>query len=181
MKLLPFHVLAAALVAFFSTHSILAAAENPEQPDRESIEKAFSAMLENATLHGTWAPVAEGILGDEKKDGYFILRAFKQEGARWVIVSRINYKGRQIDVPIPVIIQFAGDAAVMILDDVPIGEGQTWSARILFHEDVYAGSWWGADKVKGGIVSGVITREKKEDKEETEKKEPEPEPEKKQE
>ncbi len=132
----------------------LSRAENPAPP-----EEVFSAMLTNATLNGTWAPIDKRLLGDDQDDRYHIVRATKAAGDQWVIVSRMKIQGQEIDLPIPVTIKFAGDTAVMILDNVPVGPGQTWSARILFHDDVYAGSWWGAGKKKGGIVSGTITRE----------------------
>jgi hypothetical protein len=51
---------------------------------------------------------------------------------------------------------------VLILDDARAGPGKAnWSARILFHDDVYAGRWWEtANKEHGGTISGTITREK---------------------
>ncbi len=139
----------------------LLAAPIAHADDAAAAEKTFSAMLTNATLNGTWAPIDKRLLGDDQDDRYHIVRATKAEGDQWVIVSRMKIQGQEIDVPIPVTIKFAGDTAVMILDNVPVGPGQTWSARILFHDDVYAGSWWGAGKKKGGIVSGTITREEK--------------------
>ena len=121
---------------------------------------AFSAMLTNATLNGTWAPIDKRLLGDDQDDKYHIVRASKVQGNKWNIVTRMKFQGQELEFPIPVVIEFAGDVAVMILDNVPVGPGQTWSARILFHDDVYAGSWWGAEKSKkSGIVSGTITRE----------------------
>jgi hypothetical protein len=141
--------------------SALAQAQEPAAAADPAV--AFSAMLTNATLNGTWAPVDKRLLGANQDDKYHIVRATRKEGDRWEIVSRMKIQGQAIDFPIPVTIQFAGDAAVMILDNVPIGAGQTWSARILFLDDVYAGSWWGKDKAaKSGIVSGTITREKSE-------------------
>ena len=131
-------------------------AETKEGP----AEAAFSKMLTNATLHGTWAPIDKKLLGDDKQDGYHIVRATKKEGDTWEIVYRVKMQGRQIDFPIPVTVKFAGDTAVMILKNSPVGIGQTWSARILFHNDVYAGSWWSPGNTKEGIVSGTITREK---------------------
>jgi hypothetical protein len=56
---------------------------------------------------------------------------------------------------LPCLLRFAGDAAVLALDDVPVGEGKAYSARILFHGDVYTGRWWGADG-EGGLVSGTV-------------------------
>jgi len=122
--------------------------------------KAFAAMLENATLKGTWAPIDKRLLGDEQQDGYRIVKAQRKEGDTWEIFHKMKIQGNDVVYPIPVTVKFAGDAAVMILDDSPIGIGETWSARILFHDDVYTGTWWNKDKSKGGIVSGTITREK---------------------
>lgn len=120
---------------------------------------AFSAMLENATLKGSWAPIDKRLLGNEKEDGYHIAKARQKEGDSWEIFYKMKIQGKEILYPIPVTIKFAGDTAVMILNNSPVGIGQTWSARILFHDDVYAGSWWNKGKTKGGIVSGTITRE----------------------
>ena len=130
----------------------------PEVPGLSRAE-AFQAMLKNATLKGSWAPVAKGRLGDEKKDGYKILRAEPKGGNTWHIVSRVKHNGRLVDVPIPVEVHFAADTAVMVLNDVPVGDGGTWSARILFHHDVYSGSWWSSARKKSGTVNGIITRD----------------------
>jgi hypothetical protein len=125
-------------------------------------EAAFAAMLKNATLKGSWAPIDKRLLGKEQEDGYRILRAEKVNGSQWSLVSLFKFQGQELSVPFPVTIHFAGDAAVMALDKIPLGDGSVWSARILFHDDVYAGSWWGADKAaKSGVVSGTITRESK--------------------
>jgi hypothetical protein len=116
-------------------------------------------MLTDATLNGTWAPVGAGGLGEDLADRYHVVRATKREGDQWVLVSRMKFQGQEIEVPFPVTVKFAGDVAVLILDNIPLGDGETWSARVLFHDDVYAGSWWGKDKAaKSGVVSGTITR-----------------------
>lgn len=142
-----------------SLFSLAALAQENEDPAAE-----FSAMLKNATLKGTWAPIDQRLLGNDKEDGYQIASATKKEGDTWEIVYKMKLQGREINFPLPVTVKFAGDVAVMILEDSPVGIGQTWSARILFHDDVYAGSWWNKDKSKSksGIVSGTITREKSE-------------------
>lgn len=130
------------------------------QGDAEA-EASFVAMLKNATLKGTWAPVSGGQLGDEKKnDRYRIVRAEKKDGDHWAIVSLVNHQGQQIEYPIPSIVKFAGDTAVLILNDVETGGGGKWSARVMFHADVYAGSWWeSGNREHGGTIAGTITRE----------------------
>jgi hypothetical protein len=130
-------------------------------PDAEA---KFVAMLKDATLKGSWAPIRQGQLGSEKKDdeGYRIARVEKKAGDEWAIVSRIEYQGRQIEYPIPATVRFAGDTAVLMLDNVQAGRGQeNWSARIMFHDNVYMGRWWETqNKEHGGTISGTITQAK---------------------
>lgn len=121
-------------------------------------EAEFSAMLKNATLEGSWVPVSGAQAGEQKVDSYRVIRAKKIAAEQWQIVSRINYQGQEIEVPIPVTVKWAGDTAVVILDQVETGGGKSYSARVLFHNDRYAGSWWGKEQ-PGGLISGTITRQ----------------------
>jgi hypothetical protein len=128
------------------------------------VEAKFVAMLKNATLKGTWAPVAQGKLGAEKgDDSYRIARVEKSESGKWTIVSIFSVGDRQIEFPIPASVKFAGDTAVLILDNVRAGPGkQNWSARVMFHEDVYTGRWWEtSNKEHGGTIAGTVTRTEK--------------------
>src|SRR5262245_4070041 len=125
------------------------------------VEAKFIAMLKNATLKGTWAPVAGGQLGKEKGDDtYKIARVEKKEGEKWSVVSVFNFQGQEMQFPIPCTVKFAGDTAVLILDNVRAGPGKAnWSARVMFFDDVYAGRWWEtANKEHGGTIAGTITR-----------------------
>ena len=130
----------------------------------DGVETKFIAMLKNATLKGTWAPVAQGKLGAEKgDDSYRIARVEKSDSGKWTIVSVFNVRDRAIEFPIPASVKFAGDTAVLILDDVRAGPGnKNWSARVMFHEDVYTGRWWEtANKEHGGTIAGTVTRAEK--------------------
>ena len=125
------------------------------------VEAKFIAMLKNATLKGSWAPVQQGKLGAEKgNDSYRIARVEKAEGGKWSIVSIFKVRDQQIEFPIPASVKFAGDTAVLILDNVRAGPGKAnWSARVMFHDDVYAGRWWETNnREQGGTISGTITR-----------------------
>lgn len=121
-------------------------------------DASFTAMLENVTLDGTWAPVAGERVGVEKPDRYQIARAVPKGGEKWDIVWKVRHQGKLVDYPFPAVVKFAGDVAVLVLDEVPVGDGGTWSARVMFHDGVYTGRWWNATG-KGGTVSGVVKRE----------------------
>jgi hypothetical protein len=126
------------------------------------VEAKFVAMLKNATLKGSWAPISQGRLGGERgDDGYRIARVEKGEGGKWSIVSVFTVRDRQIEFPISASVKFAGDTAVLILDNVRAGPGRAnWSARVMFHDDVYAGRWWEtANREHGGTIAGTITRD----------------------
>lgn len=126
-----------------------------------TVEGKFIAMLKNATLKGSWAPVQQGKLGSERSDsGYRIARVEKGTGGQWSIVSLFAVQGRTVEFPIAASVKFAGDTAVLILDDVKAGPGKAnWSARILFFDDVYTGRWWEtANKEHGGTIAGTIVR-----------------------
>jgi hypothetical protein len=128
-----------------------------------NVEANFIAMLKNATLKGTWAPVQKAQLGAARADeGYRIARVEKKEGDNWVLVSLVNYQGKEIEYPFPAVVKFAGDTAVLILNDVRAGQGAAnWSARVLFHENVYAGRWWEtANRDHAGTIAGTITQAK---------------------
>ncbi|MDA1275020.1 MAG: hypothetical protein O2960_13380 [Verrucomicrobia bacterium] len=127
----------------------------------DNVEAKFIAMLKNATLSGTWAPVQKAQLGESRADeGYRIARVEKRDGDNWVLVSLVNHQGKEIEYPFPAVVKFAGDTAVLILNNVRAGQGTAnWSARVLFHENVYAGSWWEtANRDHGGTIAGTITQ-----------------------
>lgn len=149
------------LMAIVMTACLFAFAESlPAQGDAD-VEAKFVAMLKNATLKGTWAPVQGGKLGNEQNDrGYRIARVEKKSDGNWSVVSVFEIQGRKIEFPIAASVKFAGDTAVLILNDVKAGPGKAnWSARILFHDDVYTGRWWEtSNKEHGGTITGTIER-----------------------
>jgi len=127
----------------------------------DGIEAKFIASLAKATLKGTWAPVQQGKLGNERgDDSYRIARVERIDQEKWTVVSIVKVRDREIEFPIPARIKFAGDTTILILDNVRAAPGNAnWSARVMFHEDVYAGRWWETDnKEHGGTIAGTITR-----------------------
>ncbi len=134
--------------------------EAKEKPklSQEQLEAAFRATLTKATLSGRWCSVNEGRLGSEKKDQYTILEASKVKGDSWLLKARIQYGNTDLVAPVPVQVKWAGDTAVIIVDDFAIPGSNTYSARVMVHEHTYAGTWSGGDH--GGLLSGVITNEK---------------------
>jgi hypothetical protein len=124
----------------------------------EQLEATFNAMLTKATLTGHWCSTKDGKLSPEKEDKYNIVSANKVGGDKWVINARLKMNGRETVVPIPAEVKWAGDTAVLSVDDLKYPGAGTYSARVLFHEHTYAGTWSGGDH--GGLLYGIITNEK---------------------
>lgn len=135
-----------------------AAAKPAPAASADQLEATFKAMLTKATMSGRWCSVKDGKLGSEKEDKYNIVSASKVNGSKWIISARIQLNKREMVVPIPVEVKWAGDTAVLIVDKLQYPGGGTYSARVLFYEHTYAGTWSGGDH--GGLMSGVITSEK---------------------
>jgi hypothetical protein len=123
----------------------------------EQLEATFKAMLTGATMTGRWCSIKDGKLGAEKEDRYSIVGANKVSGHKWVISARIKVHQREMVVPIPVEVKWAGDTAVLSVDKLQYPGGGTYSARVLFYEHTYAGTWSGGDY--GGLMNGVIKSE----------------------
>jgi hypothetical protein len=135
-----------------------AAAKPTPAASAEQLEATFKAMLTKATMSGRWCSINDGKLGPEKEDKYNIVSASKVNGSKWIISARIQLNKREMVVPIPVEVKWAGDTAVLIVDKLQYPGGGTYSARVLFYENTYAGTWSGGDR--GGLMSGVIAGEK---------------------
>lgn len=156
----------ATAIVLLSAHSFAQdkpASGSAEKPNpaatAEQLEATFKAMLTKATMSGRWCSVTpERKLGPEKEDKYSIVAANKAEGSKWIISARIQVNKREMVVPIPVEVKWAGDTAVLIVDKLQYPGGGTYSARVLFYENTYAGTWSGGDH--GGLLSGTITNEK---------------------
>ena len=137
--------------------SVQATTEKPK-PTAEELEGKFKAMLTKATLTGRWCSIKDGALGPEKEDKYTIIGASKVGGDAWIINARVQYGKKDFVAPIPVQVKWAGDTPVLIVDKIPMPGGGVYSARVLFYDHTYAGTWSGGDH--GGLLNGVITNEK---------------------
>lgn len=126
------------------------------KPSREDLESRFQATLAKATFSGRWSLIEKGQSGPEKEDKYTILGVSKVGGEVWLIHARIQYGGKDITAPIPVQVRWAGDTPVIVVDDVGVPGSGKYSARVLIHQDTYAGTWSGGGV--RGLMSGVITR-----------------------
>lgn len=156
--------LAALCAVFISFHAALAQeTAKPSAPAKKmelnANEKKFEASLRNAVFVGRWCLLKDGKMGPAKNEKYTIHSAKKISDTQWVISSRMQWGDKDITVPIPVYVFWAGDTPVITLDKLWIPGAGTYSARVMVYDDSYAGTWSGPNY--GGLLNGVITHPEK--------------------
>jgi heat shock protein HslJ len=137
------------------TEASAAASTSTAGPTAE-MEAKFKTTLTNATMSGRWALIKDGQLTPEQAEKYTITGVNKIFGERWLIRARIQYGEKDITIPVPVRVKWAGDTPVITVDDVGLPGGASYSARVIIYDDSYAGTWSGGNL--RGLLNGVITR-----------------------
>lgn len=135
-------------------------AESSEAPKdaQQQLNAAFSTLLSGATMTGSFTIDAKGDDAPAKpprEESYEISSATHLGGELWLITSRIRYGDVDATVPVPVAVKWAGKTPVITLDEVTLPGMGTFSARVLFHGDRYAGTW--QHDAVGGHMFGRVT------------------------
>ena len=152
------------LILLCLTPAPLATAQSQPAPSSSKTEEstaerfeAFARSLHGVRLRGHFTVVDQGKITSQQEEQYEIREIQKlPQGDRWRFLARIHY-GR-IDVTLPLVLQvkWADTTPVITLDSVRIPGLGTFSARVLFHGQRYAGTWQHGDK--GGHLYGVIEK-----------------------
>ncbi|MDA0282399.1 MAG: hypothetical protein O3B86_03490 [Planctomycetota bacterium] len=162
------------LLAFQATSILLAqnaadsepdpVADKPEKPSvadieqakadaRLAAEEAFSKLLTGATLTGNFT-VDDGGPVDPAKllkpDRYELATVKKVKDDVWLFV----YVHKGVPIPLTMRVLWAGSTPVLTLDEFTIAGMGTFSARLMFHDNLYAGTWKHGQK--GGLMFGRI-------------------------
>jgi hypothetical protein len=126
------------------------AAAEAEQAQRE---KEFQEMMTGATMEGYFT-TDSGDPATPRQETYHIQSVSKLAGNYWTFQARIQYGERDITVPVPVRIEWAGDTPVITLTDAQIPGLGTFTARVLLYRGRYAGTWSHGER--GGNQFGRI-------------------------
>jgi hypothetical protein len=144
--------LLAVFVTLFLTTSTWA--DEPAVPaNRAALETKLAETLTGAALVGTFS--VDGREG-AKPERYEIASAKKLEGDNWVVTARIKYGDNDVSVPLVVKMLWAGDTPILTLDELTIPGLGTFTSRVMFHGDRYAGTWQHGDH--GGHLWGKIQK-----------------------
>ncbi len=124
--------------------------------DRPALEADFQKLMTRAVLVGHFS--VDGQDAPAKQDRYTIVRATKLQNDIWLFTVRIEFGGKDVTVPMPVPVRWAGDTPVISVTDLTVPGIGTYTARVVIYRDRYAGTWNGADH--GGEMWGHIERAK---------------------
>jgi hypothetical protein len=118
-------------------------------------EQKFQEMMSGVALVGRSTKLDREELSGEEL--YLIDKVSKVTGDTWLFQTRLKYGEREIPVPIPLTILWAGDTPVITLTDLTIPGVGTYTARVMLYREQYAGTWSG--KNAGGQLFGKIVRQ----------------------
>lgn len=125
------------------------------QPDRKALFEKFEKTLSGAVMIGRFT-----ILGKEgplRREEYTIKSVRKlPQGDVWLFQARVKYGDKDITLPLPLDVMWAGDTPVITLTDLTIPGLGTCGARVVIHNDSYAGTWTHGNA--RGHMFGVIKR-----------------------
>jgi hypothetical protein len=125
-----------------------------QSPTLNDAEKKFQAAMEDVTLAGYYT------LGDNaalKADQYRIEHITKIKEDTWNFDARFKMGQRDMKVTLPIPVKFAGDTPMISLTNFNVMGMGSFSARIVFYDGAYAGTW-AASADHRGVMFGKIVK-----------------------
>lgn len=141
-------------------------AEAPDTPaDQLAREQAFQESMRGTVLDGHFTLVrldadssaTEG--GDAarlRSERYEIEKVVKRTADIWTFHARIQFGDTDVTLPVPVKLTWADDTPVVSVTDLGLPGLGSYTARVLFYGDSYAGTWSGG--THGGSMFGRLER-----------------------
>ncbi len=120
------------------------------QPEQKELIEKLSKAISNTKWTGSFTVI--GNEANPKTESYEIKDAEYQGDDKWLLTARIAYGDRDVTVPIPLEIKWAGRTPVITVDNLTIPPLGTFDARVLIRRGSYAGTW--AHGKKGGHLFG---------------------------
>jgi hypothetical protein len=119
------------------------------------LERRFAEQMTGAALVGRFT-----VAGREDRQGnperYDISTMEKVGDHQWRLSTRIRYGSVDATVPMVLTVKWAGDTPMITITDFSIPSMGTFTARVLFYGDRYAGTW--QHGTVGGHLFGRIEK-----------------------
>ena len=118
------------------------------------LERGFAERMQNVVLTGHYTLKGRK-RRDDKPERYEITRVAKVGEHRWRFDVHMTYGSVDMTLPVVVPIRWAGDTPIVTITDMVIpGLDGTFTARVMFYAERYAGSWQHVEY--GGLMYGTI-------------------------
>jgi hypothetical protein len=121
----------------------------------ETREREFVERMRGVVLDGVFT--VDGRSGTPRPDRYEIASVDKVGDDLWRFNARMVHEGTDVTLPIVVPMKWIDDTPVVTLTDYSIPTLGSFTARVFFYDDRYAGTWQHGKEV-GGHLYGRITR-----------------------
>ena len=116
-------------------------------------EKQFQESMTNVALEGFYT---RGNGKELLEDRYVIERISKVKDDIWKFEARIQYNKKDTKMAINVPVKFAGDTPVVSLTNFGIPGSGSFSARVVFYDGAYAGTWAPTGKTGGKMFGKIV-------------------------
>jgi len=116
--------------------------------EKEFQESLAGVMLEGQSTHDGRPGVSD--------DHYNIEKVEKTAGDNWTFYVRVPVQGKEMTLPLPIEIKWAGDTPIITITDKALPGMGTYTARVVVYKGHYAGIWSGRNG--GGKIFGRIVR-----------------------
>lgn len=146
----------AVAIGILTAMGVLAVAQEVEIDEAtQKRYEAFSKALSGSKFVGNFTVVGQD-LGKLTPEEYSIKSVKKMpEDDMWLFVARIKYGERDMSVPIPLEVRWAGgDTPVICVTDFSIFGYGPFSARVVVYNGKYAGTW-SHGKVHGHLFGEI--------------------------
>ena len=127
-----------------------------DQASLTELERRFTDQMRGAALVGHFT-VAGREDRSSNPERYDISSVEKVGDDRWRFNSRVRYGNIDVTLPITVPMRWIGDTPLITMTDYTIPGLGTFSVRVFFYGDRYAGTWQ-HEKV-GGHMFGLIEKQ----------------------
>jgi hypothetical protein len=132
------------------------AQDQDEAARKAALEQKFIQTMSHATLVGSFTTTGRGDNTKLRTERYTIGEVRKLQDNLFLFNARLQYGDKDLNVPLPLVVIWAGDTPVITLTNAQIPGAGKYTARVMIYENHYAGYWAGADH--GGHLFGVIER-----------------------
>lgn len=117
----------------------VAADESAEQRKRE---EKFAADLSGSVLVGTFSIDGVKAVKSPLPERYELKSVEKTKDGLWTFTARVSFLSKDVTLPITVPVVWAGDTPMVSLSNSTLpGFGDQLSAKVIFDNDRYAGTW----------------------------------------